>query len=351
MTLAQRNHRKFHRLFRSSKGTFTIEATFVFPIVMLCVLALLFFGVYVYERVVIQQIAQHTTERTAFVWDNSHKDHVSGNYSLDQNDGLYWRLTGDHFEDLFSLFYNQSSDHTSERLTFPIDPASTLYSNKDDSPSLSRRKLSQGITQLPSNMKGSITFTNRGFDRIVSVELERPLGLPASITRWLSMENIQAKSESRVTDPVELIRLTDLARTYIPVISSRISPDRVKSLMVEPEGNLSGKQVIINSESDAAEYLRSLVSGTKQKYETTSGNRDIDALDATNGIAHQAIYTFNEAQLLNEQLPKDVDLLEKGKLKGVVWHFFKQKNSSTVVVSSNLRAKLERRGIVVVLHE
>jgi hypothetical protein len=154
-------------------------------------------------------------------------------------------------------------------------------------------------------------------------------------------------------EPVELIRLTDLTRSYIGAIKERISPRAAKSVLVEPAGSgQPAKGVSFKLESQAAAYLQQLVNGSVSTLETPSGkSRKIDALDA-NGVAHQAYITFTERQLLSDQMPKDLELLQAGReVKGVVWHFFKREGKSTPVPSDKLRRELERNGIVVVIHE
>ena len=65
-------------------------------------------------------------------------------------------------------------------------------------------------------------------------------------------------------EPVELIRLTDITRTYFKAIKGRISPQKAKEALVEPiQGDLSGPSVTIQSERQAAAYLKSLVGGTE----------------------------------------------------------------------------------------
>ena len=134
------------------------------------------------------------------------------------------------------------------------------------------------------------------------------------------------KAVAHVVDSVELIRTTDLTRTYLPSLVGRISPEKAKAALVDPiKSDLSGQGVTIQSERQASSYLRSLVGGTEVMRTTASGkSRKIDALDAR-GIGHQAFYSMTEAQLRAEQLPKDVELLQHDPtVKGIVWHFFKE---------------------------
>ena len=81
--------------------------------------------------------------------------------------------------------------------------------------------------------------------------------------------------------------------------------------------------------------------------ETVGERRKIDVLDR-DGIAHEAKYTLNAGDA-RQQLRKDAELMRRGEVKGVVWHFFRTKNGS-VSLSASLRKELERNGIVVIIH-
>ncbi|MNG35597.1 hypothetical protein D3C84_1223800 [compost metagenome] len=60
---------------------------------------------------------------------------------------------------------------------------------------------------------------------------------------------------------------------------------------------------------------------------------------------------MTEAQLRTEQLPKDVELLQQDPtVKGIVWHFFKKDASGKGMPTDTFRKELERKGIVVVIH-
>jgi hypothetical protein len=225
-------------------------------------------------------------------------------------------------------------------------------SSASSSASTVERKLARASTVISGSLTGTATYSNHLIDRQVTVALQKPFHLPKFLFHWAGADYVQAGASSRVVDPVELIRLTDITRTYIPAIKGKISPQAAKDALIEPEADAqSGEQVTITSERQAASYLRSLVNGSEKSLTTPSGkNRLIDALDE-NGVAHIAFYTFTEGQLRSEQMPPDLELLQQGMpVKGVVWHFFKTKQSGPVGPSDKLRKELESKGIVVVIH-
>jgi hypothetical protein len=313
-----------------------MEATMIFPLVMLSTVALLFLGLFVYQRVSMEQLAQNVAERAAYVWDNSYKDARTGNFNPVQHDGLYWRITQDSISDLFGFLVSNS------------ETVVELPRASSGSMNLSERKLINAAMLLLPGLTGRLTYTNHGFDRKVTATLQQLFHRPEFISKWLSGNKVQAHAVNRVVEPVELIRITDMTRTYIGLIKDRISPKAAREALIEPNGNNAAEAVTIRSEAQAAAYLRTLVNGVSKVVTTTSGkSRTIDAMDS-NGIAHIAFYTFTDSQLRAEQMPKDAELLQAGdKVKGVVWHFFKK----GAVPSIKLRKELESKGIVIVIHE
>lgn len=312
----------------------------MFPIILLCTVTLLFVGMYVYQKVFVQQVARTTAERLAFTWDNSYKDFVTGNFNPSQTDGLYWRLTQDSVTDLFGLLLSRGSTEVA------------IPSSRGTIDGKVENKLAKSSSSLPMGITGTARFTNYIFDRRIEVILNKPFFMPPFIKRWFDSEQAKGRAASHVVESVELIRLTDITRTYIKAIKGKISPQKAKEALTEPaQDQLSGPGVTIKTERQAATYLKSLVGGMEVVLTTPSGkSRTIDALDAQ-GIAHQAFYNVTETQLREEQMPKDAELLEQGtQVKGVVWHFFKKEVEGKVVPTDKFRKELERKGIVVVIH-
>jgi hypothetical protein len=331
-------HNPFHRFTRNESGTFTLEATLVFPAILICTVTLLFVGMYAYQQVYIEQLARSAAEKIAFTWDNSHKDVKTGSFNPQERDSLYWRLTQDNVSDLFGML--QGNIGTS--ILLPANQVNGLV----------ERKLAKASGLLPQGVTGSATYKNYLLDHQIEIAVNKSFLTPTILRKWMHMAQTEGKAVAHVVDPVELIRTVDVTRTYLPTLVGRISPQKAKAALVDPEkSELSGPVVTIQSERQASTYLRSLVGGTEVVRTTASGkSRKIDALDAR-GIGHQAFYSLTEAQLRSEQLPKDVELLQHDPtVKGIVWHFFKKDASGKGMPTDAFRKELERKGIVVVIH-
>lgn len=328
------------RFFDGHSGQFTIEASLTLPIILIATLLLIFLSLFAYQQASVHYTAALTADRTAYIWDNSRKDPVTGSVGLGQTDGLYWRLTNDHVMNLFSFL-------------LPIAPVSVQLptSGPVTGQSGPAGKLSRAAGSLPEQLRGEIDYTNHGFLRYIRVALEKKFHVPSLARKWWGKEaDVETSSQSYIIDPIETIRLTDLTRTFIGEIQGRIKPKDALKAMVDPKTSVK-EPVKITSESEAAEHLRGLVGGVSKKFNVTPETvRVVDALDAS-GVGHQAYYTFNEKNL-REQMTKDVELLKQGvQIKGVVWHFFKLSKNDKVKLSQGLKRELEQKGIVVVFHE
>ncbi|MFH5184575.1 hypothetical protein ACHHV8_19070 [Paenibacillus sp. TAB 01] len=329
---------RVNKVIRGTDGSFTIEASLVLPIILICTILLLFLGLFFFQTSSAYQTAGLAADRAAFVWDNSRKDPVTGAFNVSESDGLYWRLHNDSLSDLFRWLIPNAQ----AQVTLP-----TSGSSPDQGPV---GKLQHVGAVLSAEWNGTMRYVNNGLFKKVEVELEKPFRSPA-YARQNIRQQVVSYADAQVVDPVEWIRLIDFTRTFVQEIQGRIKPEDALLAMVEPQ-SVPEPRVVINSHASAANYLRTLVNGKEETIQVdATTKRVVDAMDA-NMVAHQAFYTFNESQLRTVQLPKDEQLLRSGsQVKGVVWHFFKLSKQEQVKLSQGLRSELERKGIVIVIHE
>jgi hypothetical protein len=321
---------KIFNFLKNESGSFTIEATFVYPLVLCCTLALLFISLWTYERASLQQKSAITADRAAFVWDNSTKDVITGAFDIHENDGLYWRFGSDGL-----------GDSTTLRIPNEALESSTVGP---------RVKLNKAAETLTFGSTSLLTYTNKLVQRRVNVQLTQVMKPMDMLKSWFGdSKTLQAQSNAYISEPVEFIRNTNLALTYIPRIKELITPeDAARSIEnAIPQQN---KAIKISSELEASRYIQALVHGPTVFIPTEESGqyRKIDALDA-DGIAHEAKYTVNQTEARQEMI-KDVELMKKGKVKGVVWHFFRNIKTGHVDLTPSLRKALELNGIVVVIH-
>lgn len=333
---------------KSTKGTVTIEATLVFPIILLTTLGLIFGSLYVYQKCIVYLVANELAEHAAYTWDNSEKDFITGAYDLNQHDGLYWRSFNDSVSDLFQFLVSNSPSQVS------LETNSSQ--SQDTITNLPVKKLLRAKDYLPVGLSGTLSYTNHGFERMISVHLESKLQLPAVLTPLLGDGLYTAEAASAVNEPVEFIRSIELVRYYLPYLTHYVNRKQLNQIMDrfrDKSGNVEAPVTMaFRSHADAKTYLQNAVNGHGTTVTTTGTGkwRMIDALTAE-GVAHQAYIGYqSQDKDLIEQMDKDVELLQKGKLKGAVWHFFKKDGNEQWGPSKALRQKLEQHGIIVVIH-
>ena len=78
----------------SKKGSITVEASIVTPIVILSIIAVILMGLILYQRAVLQSVSDKAVQTGATSWENLAADIATGKTT--QNDltdnGLYWRV-------------------------------------------------------------------------------------------------------------------------------------------------------------------------------------------------------------------------------------------------------------------
>lgn len=182
----------------NSKGSVTLEATIIIPLISLILFSLIFFSMYVYHRLVILDAAIYTAKQGATTWDNSGRNLETGSLKGQiSNDGLYWRLF---------------NDFNSSNLALAKTAEGTLMLSD---------KLADGVLREKGTRNIKLTYHNSYFKRTLSAEVAEDIKLP----RWLESSmgtGIVAKAEADVAEPVEYIRNIDVLEKYLKEIKDYI---------------------------------------------------------------------------------------------------------------------------------
>ncbi|UHA72067.1 TadE family protein [Paenibacillus sp. 481] len=191
---------KLWQLWRQEKGSMTLEAAMVFPIVFLCTVMMLFLAVLIFQSVLTAHAAVLASERGAAFWDNSHRDGKSGVYNMGQHDDLYWRLLDDKLLDrVFSgLWSNQAY-----KVTVPAG---------NSRGGLPEQKLARAAAYVPNAISGELSYGNSGLERTVTAKFSKPVKSVA-LARFTGQSiPVEGEAVSAVVDPVEFIRTVELVR-------------------------------------------------------------------------------------------------------------------------------------------
>lgn len=191
------------RLWQDRRGVFTLEASLVLPMIFYTLLILLFFCLYLYQQALLGQAAVAAAERTAYTWDNSHRDAMTGSYAEGKYDSLYWRLGDDG---MLQAIFGWGGEDGAVKLGLPAGSGG-------EAESLPLNKLSRTGAALPEGIHGEMRYDNRLLLRKVSVALDRLVPL-APLAGWINDVNQRVRAEAYVVEPVEWIRTVELARYY-----------------------------------------------------------------------------------------------------------------------------------------
>ncbi|ASK62847.1 hypothetical protein CFK37_12160 [Virgibacillus phasianinus] len=181
---------------KDDRGSFTIEASFVFPSLLLFTLLGVFFCIIIFQIGTANYVAQKAAAQTAYVWDNSNKDLETGEFAkkyyagLDTGgDGLYWRITDNGILGIFGI-------------------SGGLFPGK----SLSGEKIENAEAAYNGSISVELTYNNKLVYSEVEAEASSSLYIPAFVTKLLGSNVVKAKSTHVVTETPELIRTFNFAK-------------------------------------------------------------------------------------------------------------------------------------------
>lgn len=197
------NH--LQKFFLNKKGSFTIEASLIFPIIFILVIVFIFISIVIYQKVYLYYISSVAVERASYNWSNSYKDPITGEFNIGEKDGLYWRLADDNITGL--LF----------GITDTYEPLEIEINSNNSSNSLPEKKLLSIANILPSGIEGKLIYQHN-LERKIIIELESQLKLPSFITTVIG-DKLSVRTTSIITEPVEFIRTIDFIRMYANLLS------------------------------------------------------------------------------------------------------------------------------------
>lgn len=202
-------------LVHGQKGSFTLESSLVFPLLLAVVFAFMAFGLYLNQQMIVHYSAAVTAERAAFAWDNSHREPWSGFLPEPRYDGLYRRLGKDGA--IAALFGLTGTD---ESAAVAIVPGGAPEGETGSG--LTRTKLYNAASWLESSglsYTGEARYDAGGLNRYVRVSLKHPLGLSGGNLPGGRVP--KAAYSGTIVDPAEFIRTVDLARYYYAKFQNR----------------------------------------------------------------------------------------------------------------------------------
>lgn len=208
---------RIRKLCSSTGGSFTLEASTVFPLLFGALFLYFIVALYLFQQGVFYSGAVMASEVAAFRWDNSRRDAASGLPPAGEDDGLYWRLTEDGL-----LRGMMNMGQPAESISaYPLDRRGAV---PYDLPAV---KLAKAGDRLNESWTGEMRYL-RGVHGMIETRLypSVPIDLPGG-------RKIGAAAKAQPSDPVEFIRSIDLVRYYTAKFrtSEDISPDKAGKVL------------------------------------------------------------------------------------------------------------------------
>lgn len=182
---------------KSNKGSTTIEAALIFPIIFLTIITLIYVSIFLYEQAYVKSLADRAAERGAAIWKNPESDMYISLVKLGDfkyNDP-YWRL--------IDLNKSSKEKKIGEYIKRSLDEYSILRSRDKEGP------MNTTDIAFSAQVKNYIVYKK------LTVTVDKKFKLPlGNGLAFLGIDNtikISAKSEALVNEPAEFIRSTDLA--------------------------------------------------------------------------------------------------------------------------------------------
>lgn len=199
----------------------------VFPVLFLALIALLMLSMYTYQTVVIYHTASKTAERTAFRWDNSARDPVSGIGPTGQYDGLYWRMADNGALKTLFDFGGEGEGGGGGGVSMVIG---TDLEESGEERSLPEHKMSSESGRIGTPFEGEVRYYGT-IEKRVELKLRQPLSIPL-LDSLLGHSEPMTKGSASIVDPVELIRNVDLVRYYAAKFKGGPNGDQRKQAQV-----------------------------------------------------------------------------------------------------------------------
>lgn len=214
----------YRRLFQESKGSVTLEATIVFPIIIFFIFSLVFLSMFIYQKLVLLDAAIYTAKQRAATWDNSSKYMEDGFRAEFDSDGLYWRVFND------------------------FGGSGLVNSKIKNSRNFLVSKLEDGVFNLKGS-KINIRYTNTLVKRTVSVDIIENIVMPLNWLANILGSTITAGAKAEVAEPVEYIRNIDLAERYTGTLLDQLK-NYLSGFQTE-NGERRPRQVVASIDSNS----------------------------------------------------------------------------------------------------
>jgi len=189
-----------------ASGTLSVEASMVFPVILLLTMVLVLYALYTVKLVLVYYSASVLGERAAYNWPNSAADWRTGAYPDGWHDGLYWRLAEDA---VLQALFAAGEGTRGAVASFPAEGQSPGREQ-----GLVARKLHRAAEAAPAWLTGTVGWENRLLLRSVVTKASDPAAILPLGRFWNRVPEARASVSALVVEPAEFVRSFELARYY-----------------------------------------------------------------------------------------------------------------------------------------
>lgn len=203
------------------RGSMTVEASIIVPLVILSIVALIYMGIVLYQQAQLRSAADMAAEAGAMVWSDAKADTGTGRVEMPDigSGSLYWRLV------------DADREEKLKRITIYAENALRKG-----------RLLNAATTKVSADIKDYVVY--KKLEVAVENTYELPLGSLLRLFGASGRFSIKVKSESVIDEPVELIRNVDFAIDLEKELEDRFP--ELKNLREKTRDTLTGVKGKIN---------------------------------------------------------------------------------------------------------
>lgn len=210
---------------KSNKGSTTIEAALIVPVIFLSIIALIYVSIFLYEQAYVKSLSDRAAQRGAAIWKNPKSDMYLGFVRLsdfEENDP-YWRL--------FDTNKSTKEEKIEQYIKESLKTYSILQSRDKDVP------MNTTDIEFSAQVKNYIVY--KKLIVTVNKKFKLPIGSALNIFGMDNTFVISSKSEALIHEPAEFIRSTDFTIDMGKRIDAKTG-NHMQKIMDKVNGFLKG---------------------------------------------------------------------------------------------------------------
>ncbi|MHB1394031.1 MAG: TadE family protein [Clostridia bacterium] len=203
---------------KHDKGSFTVEVSMIFTLIVFVILTLLFTFLYMQQKASLVSAASFAAQQGAELWQDSRKSMENGEVNKAEADSIGYRV----FDNLLfssktfeGYFQEVSAPEGRKKLVLKMDAGDSLPGQKVSLIGEALCKRIGSTVLRPKSSKVRITYINNALRGRLSVEIIQEIKVPLGGIKALfdgkDTLTLNGQSKSAVTEPAEYIRNIDLA--------------------------------------------------------------------------------------------------------------------------------------------